>query len=218
MQITWFGQSCFKLDIKSQGEEISLITYPYNTDATGLKLPRTLTADIVLQSGEKLEHPTETKDGKRPFVISGPGEYEVKGIFIYAIPFAKENTAPAERGTQEHLYRIEAEDMILVHTNALNHVPSEQELEYIEGLDVLFVSVGGNGTLDAKRAEELIAELEPRVVIPMNYKLEGLKSKADAVEAFLKVAGTKPEQLPKLKIVKKDLPTDGMRVVVLEKT
>ncbi len=211
MQITWFGQGCFKIEVKSGNDEVVIITEPFDAEKTGLKLPRTLTADLVVQSGEKLLHPVETKDGKRPFVITAPGEYEVKGVFVYAIPI------PGEAGAGEHLFRIEAENMTVVHAGGLRHVPSEAELEKIEGLDILLAPVGGGESLDGKKSAELTLELEPRIVIPMMYNVTGLKLKADAVEPFLKAVGAKSETMPKLKIARKDLPVDDMKVVVLEK-
>lgn len=211
MQITWLGQSCFKIEVKSGDEEVTVVTYPFDAEKIGLKLPRTITADIVLQQGATLAHPVETRDGKRPFVISGPGEYEVKGVFVYAIAI------PAEAGVNAHLFRIEAENIVLVHPGPLAKTPSDTELQALENLDILFVPVGGNGTLDAKSASSLVSELEPRLTIPMQFNTEGLKTKADEVGPFLKAVGAKSETMPKLKIARKDLPVDDMKVVVLEK-
>lgn len=211
MNITWLGQSCFKIEVKSGNDEVVIVIDPFDPAVAGLKLPRTLTADIVLQNGETLPHPVETKDGKRPFVISGPGEYEVKGVFVYAIP-VRDVGYPTSQ-----IFWIEAENIIIVHLSALNHLPDASVLEHIEDLDVLMIPVGGGEILDGKKAAELTAELEPRLVIPMRYKIEGLKTKAETSEAFLKAVGGKAETLPKLKIARKDLPIDEMRIVVLEK-
>lgn len=211
--ITWLGQSCFRIEAKSQNEEITIIVNPFDPEKTGLKLPRTLTADLVLQGDSGVKYPVETKDGKKPFLINGPGEYEIKGIFVYAIPFT-----PKNGGTYEYIFRIEAEDVILVHAGNLDRVPTETELQEIEGLDVLFVPVGGTDTLDGKKAAELISELEPRIAIPMRYKIPGLTIKEEGVESFIKAVGSKSEGLPKLKLSRKDLPVDEMRVVVLEKS
>lgn len=217
MTITWLGQGCFRIEVKSGNEEVTILTYPFDPDKVGLKLPRTLTADIVLTSGETLPHPIETREGKRPTVIGGPGEYEVKGVVVYAIPLARHPKAALGTGNAEHLFRVEAEHIALVHVGALDHVPDEAELQAIEGLDVLFVPVGGGGVLDAKKAAELTSALEPRLVIPMMYRVEGLKLKVEGPEPFLKAVGTKSETTSKLKLTRKDLPTDDMKVVVLEK-
>lgn len=200
------------MEAKSGNDDVIILTYPFDPEKTGLKLPRTLTADIVLQSGDTLTHPVETREGKRPTVIGGPGEYEVKGVVIYAIPLARHN------GAAEHLFWIETEHLGLVHTGALEHVPTEAELQEIEGLDVLFVPVGGQGVLDVKKASALISKLEPRLVIPMMYRVEGLKLKVDGVEPFLKAVGIKAETTAKLKLTRKELPTAERGVVVLEKS
>ncbi len=211
MQITWLGQSCFKIDTKSGNDEVTIIIDPFDPEKTGLKLPRTLTADIVLQSDEKLAHPVETKEGKRPFVIGKPGEYEVKGVFVYAIPVIREGSVA------QHIFWIEAEQIVLTHLGSLDHIPDEKVTEHIENLDVLLLPVGGNGVLDVKQASELVSELEPRMVIPMQFNIPGLKLKRDEVGPFLKAVGAKSETMPKLKLTKKDLPADEMKVVVLEK-
>lgn len=213
MHITWLGQSCFKIELKSQNEEITIITYPFNAEKTGLKLPRTITADLVLQAGPTLAHPVETREGKTPFIISGAGEYEVKGVFVYAIPL----TEDPELKNPGHIFWIEAEDMVLVHPGPLTDVPKEDALQKIEDLDILFVPVGGGESLDAKKAAELTSELEPRIVIPMMYKIPGSSENLQGVEPFLKSLGEKSETLPKLKISRKELPSEEMRVVVLEK-
>lgn len=212
MIITWLGQACFKIDIKSGNDEVTIITDPFDPDAVGLKLPRTLTADIVLQTGDALPHPVETKEGKRPFVIGQPGEYEVKGVFVYAIPLNKEGSQA------KHIFWIEAEQIVLTHLGNLDHIPAAQVIEHIEDLDVLLIPVGGQGVLDAKTSAELVSELEPRLVIPMQFKIEGLKIKRDELSPFLKAVGAKSETMPKLKLSKKDLPADEMKTVVLEKS
>lgn len=211
MNITWYGQSCFKIEAKSRNEDVTIVVDPFDPKKTGLKLPRSMSADIVLQTTNSTNYPIQGKDGQKPFVINMPGEYEVKGIFIYAIPVAQHN------GKAEYTFWVEIEDIVLVHAGALDHVPTEAELQSVEGVDVLCLPVGGNGVLDAKKASQLISELQPRLVIPMLYKLPGLKEKRDTVDAFLKSVGSKSEQMPKLKLVRKNLPIDEMKVVVLEK-
>lgn len=207
MNITWYGQTCFKIEIKSQNEDISIVTDPFDDEATGLSLPRKLTADIVLQKGDKLVYPVETHEGKKPFVISKPGEYEIKGVFIYSMPLAQEG----------HVFWIDAEHIVILHAGAISRVPDISELQTIDNVDILTVPIGGNGVLDAKDASKLIKEIEPRIVIPSQYKIKGIKQKLDGIEEFTKIIGDKIETLPKLKIQRKDLPVDERKVILLEK-
>lgn len=212
MNISWLGESCFRIEVRSQNEDITIIIDPFDPQKTGLKLPKSMAADILLQTAASADYPVQGKDDKKLFVINTPGEYEIKGIFIYTIPLTQHN------GKAEYMFWIEAEDMVLAHTGKLDHVPTEAELQEIEGIDILCVPVGGNDALDAKKANQLISELQPRLVIPMLYKLPELKEKRDDVNTFLKLVGTKSEHLPKLKLNRKNLPIDEMQVVVLEKS
>lgn len=212
MNITWYGQGCFKIEAKSDREEVVILTYPFDPKNSGLKLPRTLSADIVLQNGETLAYPVEGREGRPPLVVGGPGEYEVKGVAIYAIPVALSGGVP------NLFFWIEAEHISLVHVGPLNEVPSEAALQEIEDLDVLFLPVGGQEALNAKDATRLIAELEPRVAVPMWYKIPGSLVKGDGVEPFLKAIGAKPEPRLKWKLARKDLPADELEVVVFEKS
>jgi L-ascorbate metabolism protein UlaG (beta-lactamase superfamily) len=92
-----------------------------------------------------------------------------------------------------------------------------EQVEEIGDIDILLVPVGGNYTLDAEDAEKLVRQVEPKVVIPMHYAVPKLKIKLDGIEKFLKEMGIgKKEALPKYVVKKKDLPENGMDVVVLD--
>ena len=80
----------------------------------------------------------------------------------------------------------------------------------------MLIPVGGKYTINAAKAVEVISQIEPRIVIPMHYKVPGLKIDLDGVEKFIKELGLKPRQEEKLKILKKDLPQEDMELVVLE--
>jgi len=214
MIITWFGQSCFRL----QGEQSTLVTDPYD-QSLGLRLPR-LTADILTVSHDHHDHnnvgAVKGSDGGEPFVITQPGEYEVKGTFIYGIPSFHDNKEGAERGSNI-IYRIEMDGIALAHLGDLGHPLTNGEVEKLEGVDILLIPIGGFYTIDAKQAMEIISQLEPRIVIPMHYQIPGLKSvKLADVKTFCKemgVAADGGEQ--KLKVTKRDLPQEDMKVVIL---
>jgi L-ascorbate metabolism protein UlaG (beta-lactamase superfamily) len=215
MTITWLGQSCFKI----QSGDVTVVTDPYNSDV-GFKLPR-LTADIVTVSHEHYDHNNVagvSGVNGAPFLISAPGEYEVKGVFVYGIPFWHDKSEGKDRG-QSIAYRIEAEGISVAHLGDLGHTLSEEQVAELDGVDILLIPVGGKWTIGANEAVEIINEIEPRIVIPMHYKIPGLKVDVESVDKFLKEMGaSKAEKLPKLKIAKKDLPQEEMKVILLEKS
>jgi len=90
-------------------------------------------------------------------------------------------------------------------------------MEKLEGLDILFIPVGGNAVLDVKQASQVVSQIEPRIVIPMYYRILGVKEKLDSVDSFCKVMGAKSsEKIERLRIQKKDLPQEEMKIIVLE--
>jgi len=62
----------------------------------------------------------------------------------------------------------------------------------------------------------VIAQLEPRIIIPMHYKIPGLKVDIAGVDAFVKELGLKPTNEEKLKISKKDLPSEDTELVIFD--
>lgn len=213
MHITWLGQACFKI----QGQSSILVTDPY-LPAIGFKMPRT-TADIVTISSNEQAHAEAVKgqENKPPFIITSPGEYEIKDTLIYGIN-ASANQEKNSKESPVTFYRIQMDNMTLVHLGNLDRPLENGQLEQLERIDILFIPVGGGKTLNGKQAAELISKIEPRIVIPMCYKIPGLKVSVAPLDNFCKEIGVCPrENQPKLKITKKDLPAEEMKVIVLEK-
>ncbi len=222
MTINWFGQSFFKITTKnSKGEDVVIAIDPFNKDY-GLKVPTKFGADIVLISHDHKDHNNVdlikgTNLSPKPFVISGPGEYEIKEVMIYGIPGFHDDKQGEERG-EITMFLIEIEGIWLAHLSDLGQKTLENgQLEKLQQVDVLMIPVGGTFTIDAKEASKIISQIEPRVIIPMHYKISGLKLDLDGVDKFIKEQGINPEEVEgKLKITKKDLPTEDTKLFILK--
>ena len=145
---------------------------------------------------------------KEPFVVSGPGEYEIQGTYVKGIASA------GPEGKINTIYTVMLEGMTLCHLGALasSELPAGA-LESIGEVDILFVPVWGDGVLAAADADKVITALEPKLVIPL-YK--GVKGEKDTLELFLKEMGEeKNEAVEKLTLKKKDLEGKESEVVVL---
>lgn len=203
MHISWLGFSCFKIQTK----ESIIITDPYS-DKSGLKMPK-LKADIVLVSDRKneLANNIERLSGEN-LLIDRAGEYEIKQNLFYSIP--------AGEGDQNKnlIFHISSENMTIGFLGLLNHSLSNEQLEIMEGVDILFLPVS---SLTSERRTKIISQIEPRIVIPMYYKLPKAKMKLEAVETFAKEMGQKKiEFLDKIVLKRKDLPQDETRIVFLK--
>jgi len=217
MKIAWYGQSCFRLTIKANGaEKITLFIDPFGKEI-GLTPPRA-SADIVIVSHNHFDHNNIQTLGGNPFVIEGPGEYDVKKIYVKGIYSYHDDKKGEERGINT-ISVIEAEDLKVCHLGDLGQKElSDNQLEKIGEVDVLMVPVGGgNYTIDGSEAVKIINQIEPQVVIPMHYKIPGNTVKLDSVEKFLQEIGAEKETaIEELTVTKKDLTEKEMKVVVMK--
>jgi L-ascorbate metabolism protein UlaG (beta-lactamase superfamily) len=209
MQITWLGQSCFKI----QGKDVTVVTDPYGD--IGLKLPR-LNADILTVSHSHYDHNNTGAVNGSPFVVNQPGEYEVKNVFIQGIPSFHDDKSGAERGANI-IYLFQLEELKIAHLGDLGTRLSDEQLEKLEGVDIIFIPVGGVYTIDGKQASDVVSQLEPRIAIPMHYKIPGLKEKLQTIDKFCDEMGVKHNGAEeKFKITKKELPAEETRVIILK--
>ena len=209
MIITWLGQSCFKI----QSGELVIVIDPFSKDI-GLTPPR-FRADLVLVTHGHNDHSNVEALGGEPFLISGPGEYEVKEVFVQGIETFHDKTQGQERGLNT-IYKIAIEDLNILHFGDFGEGEIRDEtLEEIDEVDILLIPVGGKYTIDAKEAVKIVKQIEPRLVIPMHYKIPGLKLDLEGVERFLKEIESKAEPREKLVIKKKDIGEEEKTEVVV---
>src|SRR3989344_584299 len=208
MTISWYGQSCFRLE----GKDVSVLIDPFSKDL-GLKTPR-LNDNIFLLTHEHFDHNNLEGVSPEAFVIRGPGEYETKGIFVHGISSFHDNMEGKERGLNT-IYVVNFEDMSICHLGDLGKTKlTEEQVEAIGNIDILMLPVGGNYTVDGQQAAEIVSQIEPKVIIPMHYKIDGLKVDLDDNKKFLKSVGLQPEKVDVFKINRKSLPQEEIKLVV----
>ncbi len=210
MDLTWYGLSCFRM--KERGFAI-VVTDPYDP---GLGLPAlALKADLVTVSHDAAGHNYVRGVKGQRLRISGPGEYEVGGVFITGIPMAAETQGENGR-ISNTLYLFDFDGLTVAHLGDLAFVPSQSQIEDLGPVDLALVPVGGGGALSPAQAAEVISLIEPKLVVPMHYKTGKEKVKLGEVAKFLSEMGVgKQEALETLKVTKSGL-SDQTQVVVLE--
>jgi L-ascorbate metabolism protein UlaG (beta-lactamase superfamily) len=206
MVISYLGGECIKV---SQGD-LTLAFNPPSKDSS-LKSSK-FGADIALVSldNEDFNGTENAAFGERePFVITGPGEYEVKGVAVRG--FGSESQYGG-KGINT-IYSVALEGMNLCFLGALGAVTlppaAKQELDDI---DILFVPIGGDGVLTYDDAYKLAVQLGPKAIVPMHYGDIGGK---DALKSFLKEAGEDVKPIDKLTVKKKDLDGKEGEIIVL---
>ncbi|MBI2020221.1 MBL fold metallo-hydrolase [Candidatus Daviesbacteria bacterium] len=216
MDIYWYGQACFKL----KGKSTTIVIDPFSPEFTGLKKPKDLEADAILVTHEHEDHNftdlVAPKEGM--MVFSRPGEYEVSGAVITGIDSFHDESLGSQRGSNT-IFHLMMDGLNIVHLGDLGQSKlSEEQLTQIGDADILLTPVGSIYTIDAKAASDIVAQLEPKIIIPMHYLIEGLKFQLEGVDKFLKemgVEGVVPQ--PKLSITKEKLPEEP-QVILLAKS
>jgi len=213
MEIYWLGHSSFRI----KGKQVSLITDPFDDPQLGIKFPK-VEAEIVTVSHSHNDHNAAGLVKGNPFVISGPGEYEVKGVSVFGIQTFHDQEQGKKRG-ENTIFLIEMDYLRVCHLGDLGEILNDQVLQEINGVDVLMIPVGGFYTIDPELAAELVAKIEPSIVIPMHFKIPKMGKAFDnlaPVEDFLKIMGVGEIQpLPKLVISKDKLPEER-QIILLE--
>ena len=208
MEITWFGKSCFRL----RGRGGSVLTDPFAPEA-GYRLPR-MAASLVTVSHDDEGHNYARIARDNPYVIQGPGEYEVGGVFVIGVATYHDDKQGAERGKNTG-YLIEHEEMAICHLGDLGHLPSQEQIEELDGIDILMIPVGGKEVLTAARAAEVVNLLEPKLVIPMRFRIADMDKELATVTRFLNEMNAKEiEPQEALRITASQLP-DETQVAVL---
>jgi L-ascorbate metabolism protein UlaG (beta-lactamase superfamily) len=214
MEINWFGHSCFRI---SERGTTTVVCDPYNSAEVGYE-PLKLKADIVTISHASPSHNDLKAVKGDAYVIDGPGEYEVGGVFITGLQTDQKKTNGKSQLVNT-LYLIDYFGITIAHLGDMMHVPTQTEVESLGPVHIALVPVGAGGALNATEASEVISLFEPNIVIPMHYATTASTAEIEPIGKFLKVMGlTEVETMPSLKVTKPDMLPEETKVVVLDYT
>jgi L-ascorbate metabolism protein UlaG (beta-lactamase superfamily) len=207
-EITWLGHSCFRIKSK----DAVIITDPYDK-SVGLGTLNQK-ADIVTVSHDNPGQNAVAAVKGEPYVVNGPGEFEVRGVFITGVWSFADDQKGAVRG-RNCIFLFHLDDLVVCHLGSLGHALNTQQIEAIGEVNVLLLPLDDDTALTAARAAEVITQLEPHIIVPMHY-LPGRPAGTETLERFTKEMGIK-EYTPQDKLVAKSSDFgEGTRVVVLE--
>ena len=171
-------------------------------------------ADIALVS---LNNPdmngseSVTRKEREPFVINGPGEYEVNNTFIEGF-LSKTNYSGKEGLNTIYSLKIDGMQVVFLGAIAENDISANVK-EGLGNVDILFVPIGGDGVFDPSEAYKFAVKREPKIIIPIHFGQVGEK---DALKKFLKEGSAEGlKGVDKLTIKQKDLAGKEGEIIVL---
>ncbi len=204
MEITWYGHSCFRITERGMA---TVVTDPYDHNEVGFKALK-LKADVRSISHDAPGH-SFTKGVKgAEWELRGPGEYEIGGVFITGV-------ATDNNDGRNLVYVFDYGGVTVAHLGDMKSVPSRSQVEALGTVNVLLVPVGGGKSLNASKAAEVISLIEPGIVVPMHYKVDGSTAKLNQLGQFVKEMGLSadaPES--SLKVTSSSVPEETQVVVL----
>jgi L-ascorbate metabolism protein UlaG (beta-lactamase superfamily) len=211
MEITWYGHSCFRL---TERNYVTVVTDPYDNKVIGYD-PLKLKAEIVTVSHDAPGHNNSDAVKGTTHVLTGPGEFEIGGVFITAVQTDSAGKKSKDI-TRNTIYVFDYDGITVAHLGDLQKIPTQSEIELLGTVNVALVPVGGGNSLNAAKAAEVVSMLEPNLVIPMHYFTPDSKIKLDEINKFIKEMGlSKQDAQPSLKVSRSSLP-DETHVIVLD--
>lgn len=211
MEIFWYGHSCFRMTERGLA---TVVVDPFDSNVVGF-YPLKLKSDIVAVSHDAPGHNFTYAVKGAGHILTGPGEYEIGGVFITAVQTDGNSRKKVEH-SRNTLYVFDYEGLTVAHLGDLKQVPTQAEIEALGPVNIVLIPIGGGEGLNAAKAAEVVSQLEPNIIIPMHYKMNEGKTPLDSLDKFIKEMGLQPiDTIPSLKITKSGLPAES-KVIVLD--
>ena len=179
MKLKYFAHACFSL---SYADGTVLVTDPYDQSVTYPPCDIACTAALVSHDHFDHNH-VESLSGEFATVKTA-GEHSVGSLKITATPSFHDPEEGALRGSNL-LFRIEGEGLSVAHLGDLGHLPNEEQLSALQGLDVLMLPIGGTYTITTPQACELIRTLRPKVAVAMHFRTDDYEINISTPDQFI---------------------------------
>lgn len=221
LELTWWGQSMFVL---TSPDGTRILTDPYGDIGYRVPAAEELAADIVTVSHEHPDHNNVALAGDAPVLrgLTEDGRFseideDTGDMRIFSVQSLHDNVEGAERGRNQ-IVVFQSTYITVVHLGDLGQLElTHEQIDDIGDVDVLLIPVGGVFTIDAAAATNIVAQLAPRVVIPMHYSTQELGIDLEPVDAFLEGKQVREIGGPTVELSADALPEEGAAEVwVLE--
>jgi len=180
LKIRWHGHACFEIT-----DDQTIVTDPHDGKSIGIPTPQVI-ADIVLISHNHYDHNSvKTVEKESSKVINETRKRTIESMTFKGYDSFHDENDGAKRG-ENIIYKFMVDDITFCHLGDLGHQLNEYLAKKLRGIDVLFIPIGGTYTLDADDAWRIIEHIQPTVIIPMHYKIDGLSLPIAGVDPFLK--------------------------------
>jgi L-ascorbate metabolism protein UlaG (beta-lactamase superfamily) len=214
VELTWLGHSCFRL----LGRDVTIVTDPYSSDDWQYP-PLATDANVVTISNDHPHHSCGAAVQRAQRVIRRPGEYELGGAMILGVRTPRITQPGDGNSSKNTAFVIRLEELTVCHLGDLGKPLTTEQLAPLKDSDVVLVPVGGRCTIGATEAAAVVAQIEPKLIVPMHFATDGTAGavELDGVERFCREMGAADVQPQKrLSVTTATLPSEPT-VVLLER-
>ena len=207
MDIIWLGHSCFRL----HDADMVVVTDPYPA-SLGLRIDSRPASVVTVSNTHPNHNNTESIEGD-PKIFSDPGEYEYNGVTARGVMTPLPEDQPHDQ--RNVAFSIEIGSINVCHLGDISMPMTTRMIDELKPVDVVLMPTGGHCTLEIDQVYQTLQDLDPKIVIPMHYRTEGLNLEVDPIDVFVRRMGIDQVQAqPRLVVTSTNLGTD-MRVVVM---
>ena len=179
LQIRWHGHSCFEIT-----NDITLVTDPHDGKSIGIPAP-SVQGDIILVSHDHYDHnKVKSVDKEGSKVVTDGRKRTIDDVAIIGFNSYHDEAKGEKRGNNI-IYKFVSDGITFCHLGDLGHRLDDDAIAELGDIDILFIPIGGTYTIDAKQAWDIVHIINPRITVPMHYKIEGLSLPIAGLDTFL---------------------------------
>jgi L-ascorbate metabolism protein UlaG (beta-lactamase superfamily) len=183
MLIRWHGHSCFEFGC----EDGTIVVDPHDGKSIGIKAPSPASASVVLMTHDHYDHSaSRVISGDFKEYLGKTGKFKCGPFEIEGFPSFHDEEQGAKRGLNT-IYRFEMDGISVCHCGDLGAIPDDKVIDKIRNVDILFVPVGANYTMELPEVRTFINKVDPKVIVPMHYRVFGLCIAVLPLEDFLQM-------------------------------
>ncbi|MFA6951818.1 MAG: MBL fold metallo-hydrolase [Candidatus Methanomethylophilaceae archaeon] len=180
MDVIWHGHACFEIS----GNDLTVVVDPHDGKSIGIK-PPVCSADVVLVSHTHSDHnAAKVIRGNHVDIIAQTGKFDIKGMEIIGYPSFHDEEQGAEYGPNV-IYKFKMDGIVFCHCGDLGDIPSEEVIDDLQDVDILFVPVGEVFTIGLDKLQQFISMIHPKIIVPMSYRVGGLTLPINTIDDFL---------------------------------
>lgn len=181
VNLTYYGHSMFFVE----DPKINLVIDPFDKNV-GYTLP-SLEAKLVLVSHDHFGHNNAAMVKEAYHVLNKvePFPFVMGSVRISSCRSYHDDCQGRSRG-KNIIFKWKMSGLTFVHMGDYGESGlSMEQAEFISGVDVLMIPVGGVSTIKCQKAQEIVEVFTPAIVIPMHYKTNYCKLDINCAEEFV---------------------------------